>query len=241
MQYRSRPSPGDNFSVSGYQANVVTLDAKERFATLSDENARDVLALLGEKTDVFNRNGKIQRRVLGIVNPAEALYGAVKPYPAWNDYVVIAYGNRCVHAVNGFLAVDALDDDFDSRPSEGFFAIQIHPGPPTGVQFKDIQVKGLTAPPDFTGRFITHPGPAPIKASTADTTVLKMGRSVYEQRCAMCHSNTKSGAPPKEALTQLPPAKIVDMLVNGLMQDMAIGLGDEEIQAVATYLTSAGK
>jgi cytochrome c553 len=31
------------------------------------------------------------------------------------------------------------------------------------------------------------------------------------------------------------------MLVNGLMQDMAIGLSDEEIQAVATYLTSPGK
>ena len=39
-------------------------------------------------------------------------------------------------------------------------------------------------------------------------------------------------------LTQLLPAKIVDVLVNGLMQDRALGLGDEEIQAVATYLTS---
>ncbi len=238
MQYRSRPYPGHNFSVSGYQANVVTLDAKERFAMLWDENARGVLALLGEKTDVFNRNGKIQSRVLGIVNPPETIYAAVKPYPTWNDYVVIAYGNRCVHAVNGFLAVDVLDDDFDRRPSEGFFAIQLHPGPPMGVQFKDIEVKELTAPPDFTGRFITHPAPAPIKVSTVDKTVLEMGRSVYEQRCAMCHSNKQSGAPPKETLTQLLPAKIVDVLVNGLMQDRALGLGDEEIQAVATYLTS---
>jgi mono/diheme cytochrome c family protein len=241
MQYRSRPDPGQNSSVSGYQANVVTPDAKERFEMLSDENARGVLALLGEKTDVFERNGKIQRRVLGIVNPPEALYAAVKPYPAWNDYVVIAYGNHFVHAVNGFLAIDALDNDFDRRPGEGFFALQIHPGPPMGVQFKDIEVKDLTAPPDFTGQFITHPAPAPITASTVDPAVLNMGRSVYDQRCAKCHSNTKSGAPRKEALTQLPPPKIVDMLVNGLMQDMAIGLSDEEIQAVATYLTSPGK
>jgi hypothetical protein len=241
MQYRSGPYPEHDLPVPGYQASVVTLDAKERFAMLSDENARGALARLGEQTDVFNRNGKIQRRVLGIVNPPETVYAAVKPYPAWNDYVVIAYGNRCVHAVNGFLAVDALDDDFDRRPSEGFLAIQIHPGPPMSVQFKDIEVKELTSPPDFTGRFITHPAPAPINASTVDKTVIEMGRSVYEQRCAMCHSNKQSGAPPKETLTQLPPAKIVDMLVNGLMQDMAIGLGDEEIQAVAAYLTSTGK
>ncbi|MGA8151335.1 MAG: family 16 glycoside hydrolase [Terriglobales bacterium] len=241
VQYRSRPSPEHDFSAPGYQASVVTLDAKERFAMLWDEDARGVLALLGENTDVFNRNGKIQRRVLGIVNPPETIYAAVKPYPTWNDYVIIAYGNRCVHAVNGVLAVDVLDDDFDRRPSEGFFAIQIHPGPPMGVQFKDIEVKELTAPPDFTGRFITHPAPAPIKASTVDKAVLEIGRSVYEQRCAMCHSNKQTGAPPKETLTQLLPAKIVDELVNGLMQDKALGLGDEEIQAVATYLTSTGK
>lgn len=74
-----------------------------------------------------------------------------------------------------------------------------------------------------------------------DKTALEMGRSVYEQRCAMCHSNKQSVAPPEETLTQLLPAKIVDVLVNGLMQDMALGLGEEEIQAVASYLTSTGE
>lgn len=241
VQYRGRPYSEHNVSAAGYQASVVTLDAKERFATLWDEDTRGLLALLGEKTDVFNRNSKIQRRVLGIANPPETIYAAVKPYPEWNDYVVIAFGNRCVHAVNGFLAVDVLDNDFDRRPSEGLFAIQIHPGPPMGVQFKDIEVKELTAPPDFTGRFITHPAPAPTRALTVDKTVLEIGRSVYEQRCAKCHSNKQSGAPPQETLTQLHPMKIVDVLVNGLMQDMAAGLGDDEIQAVATYLTSTGK
>jgi len=238
MQYRSGPYPEHDLPVPGYEASVMTLDAKERFAMLSDDDTRGVLALVGEQADVFNRNGKTQARVLATVNPPETIYAAVKPYPAWNDYVVIAYGNRCVHAVNGFLAVDVFDNDFERRPSEGFFAIQIHPGPPMGVQFKDIEVKELTAPPDVTGRFITQLARAPIGPSTIDKTVLEMGRSVYKQRCAMCHSNKESGAPPKETLTQLPPARIIDMLVNGLMRNMAVGLGDEKIQAVATYLTS---
>ncbi|HEY1659925.1 MAG TPA: family 16 glycoside hydrolase [Candidatus Sulfotelmatobacter sp.] len=238
MQYRSRLDPEHNVSVPGYQANVATRDAKEGFAMLSDESARGVLAFLGEKSDVFNRNGKIERRVFGIVNPPETIYATVKPYPAWNDYVVIAYGNRCIHAVNGFLATDVLDDDFDRRPSEGSFALQIHAGPPMGVQFKDIEVKELTAPPDFTGQFVTQLAAAPIQAPTIDKAVLETGRSVYKQRCAMCHSNKQSGAPPKETLTQLPPTKIIDVLVNGLMKDKAVGLGDKEIKAVATYLTS---
>lgn len=241
MQYRSGPDPEHDVSDLGYQASVATLDAKERLATLWDEDTRGLLALLGEKTDVFDRNGKIQRRVLSIVNPPETVYNAMKAYPEWNDYVVIAFGNRCIHAVNGYLAVDVLDNDFDRRPSEGLFAIRINPGPAMGVQFKDIEVKELTAPPDVAGRFITHPAPAPMRASTADKTVLEMGRSVYEQRCAMCHSNKQSGAPPQETLAQLPAAKIVDVLLNGLMQDMAAGLGDDEVQGIATYLTSTGK
>jgi len=236
LQYRSRPYHEHEYSVAGYQANVVTLDAKERFAMLWDENSRGDLALLGEKSDVFYRNGKLQRKILGLVNQPEAIYAAVKPYPEWNDYVVIAYGNRSIHAVNGLLAVDAQDNDFEGRASEGFFALQIHPGPPMGVQFKDIEVKELTSPPDFTGPFETHPASPPSKLSTGDAKVVQMGKSVYEQRCAMCHSAKESGAPPKETLAQFPHEKIVNVLVNGLMQDMALGLGDEEIQAVATYL-----
>lgn len=240
MQYRSRPYPEHEFSVAGYQANVVTLDAKERFAMLWDENSRGDLALLGEKTDVFERNGKVQRRILGLVNTPETLYAAVRPYPQWNDYVVIAYGNHLVHAINGVLAVDVLDNDFSGRAANGFFALQLHSGPPMGVQFKDILVKELTTAPDFTRQFMTHPAPPPSKLLTGDIKVLRMGNSVYEQRCAMCHSVKESGAPPKETLAQLPHGQIVDMLINGAMQNMALGLGDEEIQAVATYLTTPG-
>jgi mono/diheme cytochrome c family protein len=86
----------------------------------------------------------------------------------------------------------------------------------------------------------THPAPLPSKLSAGDAKVVQMGKSVYEQRCAMCHSAKESGAPPKETLAQFPNDKIVNVLINGLMQDMALGLGDEEIQAVATYLTFPG-
>ena len=238
LHYRSRPGAEHEYSIAGYQADIATLDAKERFAMLDDENSRGDLALLGAKADIFYRNGKLQRKIIGLVNPPNAIYAAVKPYPEWNNYVVIAYGNRSIHAVNGLLSVDVQDNDFEGRASEGFFALQIHSGPPMGVQFKDIEVKELTSPPDFTGPFETHPAPPPLPSTIGDAKLLRLGKSVYEQRCATCHSERQWGAPPKETLTQFPHAKIVNVLVNGVMQDMALGLGDEEIQAVATYLTS---
>jgi hypothetical protein len=233
LQYRSREH---EYSVAGYQANVVTLGAKEHLAMLRDETRGD-LVLSGEKADVFYRNGELQRKILGLVNQPEAVYAAVKPYPEWNDYVVIVYGNRSVLAVNGLLAVDVQDNDFEGRASDGFFALQIHPGAPTGVQFKDIEVKDLTTPTNFTAPFEAHPAPLPSKPMIGDATVLQFGQSVYEKRCAMCHSDKASGAPPKETLTQLPHGRIANALANGVMQDMALGLDDKEIQAVATYLT----
>ena len=239
MQYRGREDHEHGASSAGYEANVATLGAKERFAVLWDDKSRSELAVLGEKTDVFERNGKVQQRILGLVNTPETVLAAVKPYPEWNDYTVVAYGNHLIHAINGVLAVDLLDDDFNGRATDGAFALQLHAGPPMGVQFKDIRIKELSAPSDFARQFNSHPAPSPSQLSIGDVKVLQLGKNVYEQRCALCHNSNRPGAPPKDALAQLPHEKIVDVLVNGLMQDRALGLGDEEIQALASYLTSS--
>jgi len=236
MLYRSRRYSEHAFSVIGYQANVVTLDAKERVAILSDETARGDLALAGEKVDVFQYHGEIEKRVKGLVNSPDAIMSALKPYPAWNDYVVIAYGNHLVHAVNGVLAADVMDDDFRGRAADGAFALQLHAGPPMAVQFKDIRVKELVERPE-SEQFVSSPAAAPSRPSIDDVKAAQVGKPLYDQRCAMCHSAKESGAPPKETLAQLPRGQIADVLMNGLMKDRALGLSDEEINALATYLT----
>jgi mono/diheme cytochrome c family protein len=237
MRYRSRPYPGHDFSVVGYQANIVTLDAKDQFAMLSDDGARGDLALLGERTDVFEYHGKIEKRVLGLVNTPDAVLSVVKPYPAWNDYAIIAYGNHLVHAVNGVLAVDVIDDDFRGRRTDGTLALQLHAEPPMGVQFKDIRIKELMARPNIARQFVTNPTPAPLRMSTDDVKAARIGKQVYDQRCSMCHGVKESGAPTRETLARLPRGQITDVLVNGLMRDIALGLSDGEINALATYLT----
>jgi mono/diheme cytochrome c family protein len=239
VQYRSRPFPEHKYSVAGYQANVVTLDAKERYAMLWDENARGILALLGERTEIVERLGKVDRKVLGLVNTPQSVWAAEKPYPEWNDYVVVAYGNHLVHAVNGMLATDVTDDDFEGRASEGYVALQLHPGPPMGVQYKDIRIKELVAPPDLAGRFQIHPAPEPLTALTSDAAAaIQTGRAIYAQRCAACHDTRLLDAPPKETLEQLPHDQIVHTLTLGVMQPMAVGLEETDINAVANYLNS---
>ena len=61
----------------------------------------------------------------------------------WNDYVVIARGNRLVQKINGFTTVEVIDNQKDKRRMKGVLALQLHAGPPMLVQFKDIQLKTL--------------------------------------------------------------------------------------------------
>lgn len=158
FHFRSIVADESKYSVKGYQANIVPIDQAERFGMLWDEGGRGELALLGHKMIISREDGKVVKHVSESTNPRELLFGIVKPYPEWNEVVVIAYGNRMVHALNGYLLFDAIDNDPAAR-KEGIFAIQVHSGPPMYVQLKDIVLKDLTSPPELQGRFITNPGP----------------------------------------------------------------------------------
>lgn len=165
FQFRSAVIDAEKFEVAGYQANVVPPSQEYRFAMLWDHKGRSEIGLLGEKIEISNDNGKLVRNVQSGVNPIRTVLGAYRPNPEWNEYVVVAHGNHIVHVVNGYLALDAVDNDPKAR-REGVFALQIeHFGTPMKVQFKDIRVKRLTEAPDLTGRFISAPGPAETTAA----------------------------------------------------------------------------
>jgi len=56
----------------------------------------------------------------------------------WNDYEILAVGNRIKTFINGKPCVD-FDDP--SGPKRGVFAFQVHSGPPMEVRFKDIKLE----------------------------------------------------------------------------------------------------
>lgn len=159
VQYRSKPRPDVNpYMVEGYQANVVPPDQLVRYGMLYENLGRNEIGLLSEDVEIGRDSaGKLTRKIKGSVNPVEALLADYRPYPRWNDYVVIAYGNRVIHAINGKLALVATDND-PARLESGQFALQLDPFLALRVEFKDIEVKRLTTEPSIAGRFVTKAG-----------------------------------------------------------------------------------
>lgn len=233
LQYRSRPNPDHEFGMIGYQANVVTPDANERFAMLWDEDARGGLGFLGEHVNVLR--GDSQRHVYSSPEGAFDFAKIVRPYPGWNELTVIAYENRLVHAVNGRLAVDVTDNDLAGRAMEGVFGLQLHDGPPMGIEFKDIEVKELNEQPSLWNRF--QDLPLFLDAQEDDSERLSHGQEIYNARCALCHSADMAGVPPLETIASFSEDRITQSLRDGLMQVQAAGLSDADIEAVAGFLT----
>ncbi|HZV18479.1 MAG TPA: DUF1080 domain-containing protein [Sphingobium sp.] len=177
LQIRSQQVEG-NYVLAGMQSNITPANfsecglpscGQERFGMLYEELNRLEMVLLGERATITRKQattggtGAIVRTVTGTTNPREAIISSIKTYPEWNEDVVIVYGNRIVHAINGYLAFDATDND-PLGAKDGLIGLQAHAGPPSTAQFKDIVIRPLTAMPDIS-HFKSQPGPAPEPSS----------------------------------------------------------------------------
>lgn len=172
IQFRSFLIDPDHYYMVGMQANVTPVGkALERFAMLYEEiGERQEMVLLGQRATITRQQaagggqGRIVRTVHEMVNSREEIAKSIKPND-WNEDVLIVYGNRSVHAVNGFLAYDATDND-PMGSKTGYIGIQVHKGPPMTVQFKDVVIRPLTSFPNIDGRFKVTRSPAPAPAVT---------------------------------------------------------------------------
>ena len=180
IQFRSGVAEG-HFALAGMQANLTPLIPQtERFGMLYEElGDRVEMVLLGQRAEVTRRaagrggQGRVVRTVLATTNPREKILAAIKPYPEWNEVVLIAHGEHIVHAINGLLVFDAMDKDPLAR-RDGLLGIQVHAGKPMVLQIKDMEIKTLQSFPDIS-RFVTEPGPAPEPARTyKDSTKVAM-------------------------------------------------------------------
>ena len=135
IQYRSVDK--SNHVVNGYQADI---DSGETYiGILYEEGGRGVLAQRGDKV-VIGADGK--KEVVGKTGDSKEIAAAVKKED-WNEYEVIAKGNRLIQKINGHVTVDVTDNDSSKAKASGILALQLHAGPPMTVQFKDIQFKEL--------------------------------------------------------------------------------------------------
>ena len=152
FQFRSRLLP--DHDVCGYQMdnNLQT----PWLARLYDEFGRHTLAWRGEHA-VFDAEGN--RAVTKIPEAEGAAWFRLED---WHEYHLTCIGSQITLWINGRLVAEVEDNDPRRRELQGILALQLHSGPPTVVQFKDIRLKELkaAAPP-------RKPAYSPIEAKRA--------------------------------------------------------------------------
>jgi hypothetical protein len=148
IQYRSFLAAGqDRWRVGGYQSDF---DAGRNWAgTNYGERFRGILAKRGEKVvltgteAVKTKRGKrtVAKREIESLGDAKELAAHVKPYPEWNEMLIVAKGFHFVQKINGVTMSELTDNDEANRRDKGLIAVQLHGGAPMVVQVKDVQIK----------------------------------------------------------------------------------------------------
>ncbi len=139
IQYRSKVADAENKVVGGYQADFEYGDNYS--GILYEERGRGILAHRGQKVKITQGSepGKPNIELIGETGKSDEIQAAIRK-DDWNEYKIVAVGNRVQHFINGHLTVDVTDET-EEAPKKGVIALQLHAGPPMQVQFKDIVLK----------------------------------------------------------------------------------------------------
>ena len=147
IQYRSKDH--GNWVAGGYQADFESKDTYS--GILYEERGRGILAQRGQVTRVVADGDKHKTEVVATIGESADINKVIKKED-WNDYKIIAHGNRLMHIINNRMTVQVIDEDKTHAAKSGILALQLHAGPPMKVQFKDIRIKSL-GPPKIAGKW----------------------------------------------------------------------------------------
>lgn len=136
IQFRSRALP--DWDTSGYQADI---EAGVQWTGCLFEHQRGGVSMRGQMT-VIQSDGKKEITSLG---DSKKLLEAVKP-GEWNSYRIIALGREIVLEINGVVMCRAMDQQAGTAALAGVIALQMHPGPPMKVQFRNLRIKIFDPP-----------------------------------------------------------------------------------------------
>lgn len=139
IQFRSRVVDPGNWVVGGYQADF---EYGETYSgILYEEKGRGILAQRGQQVKITQGEtpAKPKIEVTGTTGSSADIQAAIKK-DDWNDYRIVAKGNRIEQSINGKATVVVVDETAEAAKT-GVIALQLHAGPPMQVQFKDIVLK----------------------------------------------------------------------------------------------------
>jgi hypothetical protein len=133
VQFRSERRP--EYDVWGYQADM---EAGDQWSGCLFQHDRGGVVMRGYKA-VIAADGSRQEEQFA---SPEELQKVIKP-EEWNEYEVRGEGPKIALRINGTLMCEVEDHDAKMSRDKGVIALQMHPGPPMKVQFKDLKIKIL--------------------------------------------------------------------------------------------------
>jgi Domain of Unknown Function (DUF1080) len=133
IQIRSAEVP--DWDTFGYQADMTGDGSLTGFVY---HHQYGLIAGRGEKVGI-TADGK--RTTSPLADPAELLK-QVKPGD-WNSYRIICRGPAITLSINGTVMCEITDHRVAPADARGIIALQMHPGPPMKIQFRNIRMKRL--------------------------------------------------------------------------------------------------
>lgn len=125
----------EDYVVAGYQPDIATVDWITGIHY--EERGRGILARRGERTVIDADGDRTTTRFAS----EDDLYRQIRPH-GWNDYHVIARGNRITTKINAVRMHEVVDHSPEARRS-GVVAFQLHTGPEMLIEFKDVELRRL--------------------------------------------------------------------------------------------------
>ena len=133
VQIRSLARP--NWDTCGYQADMTGDGALVGFVY---HHTRGLIAGRGERVTVAPDGS---RTVEKLGDPAELLK-SFRPAD-WNTYRIVCRGPEITLFVNEVMMCQFTDRDAQQAAASGIIALQMHPGPPMKIQFRNLKLKEL--------------------------------------------------------------------------------------------------
>ncbi len=131
VQIRSQTRP--DWDTWGYQADM---EAGNQWTGCLFQHDRGGVVMRGKKAVIAEDGTRTEETFAS----GEELQKKIRN-DDWNDYEITAKGSKIVLKINGQLMCEVDDRDAKLACRKGIIALQMHPGPPMDVRFRDIRIK----------------------------------------------------------------------------------------------------